>query len=474
LNTSTAQNVSEMSAPSAATTAKDPRYTKGTLYYTKQGLQLVFAYLLLGDFCLQMMEMVIPALMPLQLKAIGASNTVMSVLLITTTYLFNLTMNPLISFKSDNLRTRWGRRIPILIVTAPLCTLFLILLAFAPDFGRALHATALVSWLKLSPLTVMIGTIAVLLVMFQCFHFCLTPVYYYLFVDVVPDAFMGRFMALFRVVATLCSYLFNTFIYGHALSHTRSIYIGCAIVYFTGFMLMCLLVKESDYPPPVHGKRLGFVNSCKVYAKECFSHRHYLLFNARNAFWYLSSLCTIYYVFFFRDALGISLDFIGKVNAWSSLISAALLIPMGMLSDRFKPVRVVLLAMGLVLPVSLLNFFFIHDKISYVIMTLIGIPITTLIAASELPFWASIPPQERYGQFGSANQIACSLAVIIGGVPAGWYMDWLTNNGTIVANYRYGYLWTFTFQFISFLFMYKLYRSWKHYGGPDHYTPPAV
>jgi predicted MFS family arabinose efflux permease len=291
---------------------------------------------------------------------------------------------------------------------------------------------------------------------------------------VVPDAFMGRFMALFRVVGTLSGFVFNTWIYGHAMTHTRIIYLGIAAIYFIGFIGMCLLVKEGDYPPPVHGKGLGLRGSIKVYFKECYSHRHYLYFNARNATWCLASLCGMYMVFFLRDHLNLSLGFLGKIGGYSGLISLVLLYPMGMLSDKFKAVRVTLVAMAMLLPFSLLSFFLLNDATMFVILSMASVPISTLVTASELPFYASLPPRERYGQFGSANQIVISICVIIGSVIAGKFLDWITANGTIVANYRYGYLWTFFFQSISLFFMYKLYRSWLRYGGPDHYIPPKV
>jgi hypothetical protein len=97
-----------------------------------------------------------------------------------------------------------------------------------------------------------------------------------------------------------------------------------------------------------------------------------------------------------------------------------------------------------------------------------------MLAASDLPLYALIPPRERYGQFGSANQLVCSLTTMLAAVVGGLFMDWVTDKGTIVPNYRYLYLWVFAAQVIQVVFMYLLYRSWLKYGGPDNYRPPAV
>lgn len=450
------------------------RLRKGSLQYTKMSLVLLFFYLLWGDFVLQLMETVIPALMPLQLKELGASNTVMGLLLATTPAFFNLTINPVVSFRSDNFRSAWGRRIPFLMVFTPLVTIVLVVLSFSPEIGAAIWKTSIVQQVFGSPNVALIAVMAVCVVVFQFFHFCLMPVYYYLFVDVVPDAYMARFMALFRVVIAINAYLFNTFIYGHALTHTREIYVGCALVYCIGFMWMCWKVKEGKYPPPAHGERLGIWGSIKVYARECYSHPHYLLFNARNAVWGLGMVPGIYIIFVLRDELGLSLDFIGKINGWTALITASILFPMGMLCDRFGAIRIVLIAMCLHTAMHALPFFFLHGKVSFVVLQMIGLPIGALVTASELPFYATIPPRERYGQFGSANQLVISFVTITGSIVAGRYMDWITDGGKIVANYRYLYWWIFTCFVIATVLMYFLYRSWLKYGGPKNYVPPTV
>ena len=46
-------------------------YHCGTLTYTKAGLFAIFAWLLWGDFCLTLMEAVVPSVLPLKLKSLG-------------------------------------------------------------------------------------------------------------------------------------------------------------------------------------------------------------------------------------------------------------------------------------------------------------------------------------------------------------------------------------------------------------------
>ena len=453
--------------------APPPVYHKGTLTYTTLGLIVLFFFLLWGDFCFTLMEQITPSIVPLQLKGMGASNLTIGLLLSTLPQCFGLVTSPVVAFRSDRLRTRFGRRRPILFVVTPLVTLFLVLIAYAPELGRWAVQHVLFQRFGFSPASASILVLAIFLVLFQLFNTCMSPIYYYLFVDVVPDRVLGRFMACFRIIGMLAGYLFNAHIYGHAMTHTRQIYIGAAVFYFIGFMSMCLMVREGEYPPPQNQHRMGLIEAIRLYFRECFSNRHYLLYYARNASSVIAGLCSIYTIFLLRDSLGISLDFIGKVAAWAHLVAAGLLIPMGFVTDWLNPFRATLIATLLFLPFNGLNFLFLYDESSYVRLTLLHLVITSLLNASDLPLAAMVPPRERYGQFSSAGGMITAFVVIGLSPVAAWYTDWMTAKGTIVANYRYGYLWALSWQFVSTVLFIFFYRSWRKHGGPNNYQPPG-
>ena len=58
-------------------------YRCGTLTYTKIGLFALFAWLLWGDFCFTLMEAVVPTVLPLKLKGLGAPNWMIGVIMAT-------------------------------------------------------------------------------------------------------------------------------------------------------------------------------------------------------------------------------------------------------------------------------------------------------------------------------------------------------------------------------------------------------
>ncbi len=114
-------------------------YRRGTLEYTKKTLAMMFFWLLWGDFCFMCMEMVHPTVLPLMLKHLGASNLIISLYVTTAISAISFVINPIMSFKSDRHRSKWGRRRPFLLASTPFVTLFMILTAFSREIGVWLH-----------------------------------------------------------------------------------------------------------------------------------------------------------------------------------------------------------------------------------------------------------------------------------------------------------------------------------------------
>ena len=90
----------------AGITAAPKTWRVGTLVYTRAALVNVFIWMLWGDFCLQVMEAVIPRLVPLQLKAYGTSSAIIGLLVGSIPAGMNFVMNPIISTASDRHRGR--------------------------------------------------------------------------------------------------------------------------------------------------------------------------------------------------------------------------------------------------------------------------------------------------------------------------------------------------------------------------------
>ena len=151
------------------------------------------------------------------------------------------------------------------------------------------------------------------------------------------------------------------------------------------------------------------------------------------------------------------------------------MVPMGMLSDRIHPVRV-LVGLGLFGPISaIVAFFFVHDFRSLVILTLILFPIAQLQGAAAMPLNWLLFPKDQFGQFGSADAMARSIVTIVGSVVAGLFLDFMKRlyHGD-EEYYRWMYIWSAIFATISYFFLWRVYKGWKAHGGRQNYKAPRV
>lgn len=150
---------------------KDPKlYHVGTLTYTKASLAILFCWLLWGDFCYVLMETVVPSIMPLKFKALGASNTSLGMIMTTIPMIINSVFNPVISFKSDRCRSRWGRRIPFILLTAPVTVLFLLGVGFADSIGIWLYKYVNEYTMGLSATQFAVVVIAFMMIIYSFFN----------------------------------------------------------------------------------------------------------------------------------------------------------------------------------------------------------------------------------------------------------------------------------------------------------------
>ena len=451
-------------------------YSVGTLTYTKASMLALMLWLLWGDFCFMIMEVVVPGVMPLTLRTLDAPNWLIGMFLVTIPNIFNATVCPAVSFRSDRHRSPHGRRIPFLRFATPFLALFLALIGGAPHLAAWATRIGLFTNERIVTL-VMIG---VFIVGFQFFNMIVASVYYYLFNDVVPQQYLGRFLGVFRFVGIIAQSTFYFFIFPHAESHSAIIFCGAAVLYLVAFSLMCKNVKEGEYPPPEDAPatvRAGV----RIYIKECFSNRFYWLFYISYSLW-AASLTIGVFVVFFAKSVGLSLAQYGAYSGTVSLIAAVLLIPCGYLADRIHPLRtmriaVTALAFVGILPLVFL-FFPVPKHLAFPVWCVVfgaAIPFLALYTASELPAFMRLLPKDRYGQFSSAASLVRSLAALTGGLLGGLMIDWARGwNSDPDVGYRYIPFWYVTLQGLSATGLWLLYREWQKLGGDKSYVPPDV
>lgn len=159
--------------------------------------------------------------------------------------------------------------------------------------------------------------------------------------DVVPRNFLGRFFGLFRGVSLIAGILFNYFLFGIAEQNFFLIFLGLAVIYAAGFVTVCLKVKEGTYPPvePEEEKAGGFSAAAKNYFVECFGHPFYRWVILAYVTCGLANIPFNAYTIFYAKSIGVDMDAVGKYLAITYLISLCLSYFLGMLADRFHPIR---------------------------------------------------------------------------------------------------------------------------------------
>lgn len=434
-----------------AGTQTEDRYRVGTLFYSKRGLFLIFVWMLWGDFCFTMMERVVPQVMPLQLRSMGASNATINVLVMTLPAVMNMFITPIISVRSDRHRGPRGRRIPFLLWPTPFLTIFLILLGYSPQLSRWFGDLAPG---VLSPGTLALTVFSAFMVLFQIFNMFVASIFYYLFNDVVPPAFLGRFVALFGVVGSGAGFAFNLLIFPFAESHASEIYVAMGVLYFLAFFLMCRNVKEGEYAPPSDlADRQDLLTMVRGYFRECFCDPFYLLVFFRIAFWYVA-MTTTTFVTFFGQQIGLDLAQIGQVNAANVLVMTLALYPMGSLVDRFHPVRMHLLSLLIIPGLSLSFFFFARGYWSFMVLSVLIAPPMALMSASVFPLINAVFPKDRFGQFCSAQALLAAVIMMVGSYLSGRFVD-------ATGDYRYLYVWMAACQALSAVCMLAAYLLWR-------------
>jgi MFS family permease len=458
-------------------------YCAGTLTYTAAGLASLAFWLLWGDFCITIMEVVWQSIVPLKIKELGAPNWIIGVIMVSIPQILNTVLNPIISTASDRHRGPWGRRRPFMMIATPFIGILLCVVGFSPDIGQWLHGAGLGRTTGWSLGAITVGVIGVAIFLFRIAELFISTLFYYFLNDVVPQVVMARFLALIRIVGTGGGALYSFFIYQHALTHMRVIFVAAGLLYFAGFTLMCLRVKEGEYPPPPPRPpdRRGPLGLVKTYARECLQQRLYILLYLHIMVWTLSTAVTVFNVFL-NLSLGMTLQQLGTIAAAVGVASALLTYPAGVLADKFHPMRLMIwmkFSMVLVVPLNFIWLFTSYaPSVNFWILVglnVVNLPLSLIYAALLMPLYMRLYPREQFGQFCSFMAICNASVGVLSGVLGGLFIDWMRRawpDHIYGQDYCYRLLpsWTLFFTGLSLLMLALLYKEWRRLGA-ESYVP---
>lgn len=440
------------------------RYFAGTLKYTTGSLFMLFFWMLLGSFFFSLTERLIPVLMPLSLRAFDCSNQTIGLVVGSVPSVLNIIINPWISFRSDRTRSKWGRRIPYLAVATPFVTIFLVLAGWAPQMGVWL---ASVFSGVFTPATAGVMLLIGFSIFYQIFNLFVGSVFYYLFADVMPEQFMGRFVACFNLVGLGANFVFQSYLLGYAQDYMAWIYTVIAVLYGVFFMVMCVMVREGEYPPPEEtDEKPNAIDNIKLYVRECFSIPFYLWFFIGTALNAASTVCRgLFGIFFAQENIGLDLADYGKISGYIALFMMVLIYPLGWLADRLHPLRVYMSAVVLVIITNIFSYFLTVDRTSFIVTATLMALVYGIQGASTLPMFALLLPKDRYGQFCSAQAVFQALLLVVANWGGGLFIDW-------TGDFRNLYVWDIIFTTLALIAMIQVYRGWIRHGGMKNYVAP--
>lgn len=460
---------------------KQKTYHCGTLSYTQAALIAVFAWMLWGDFCFTLMDTIVNSTLPLKLKALNAPNWLIGMILSAIPNILGMTVCPYISFKSDRYRSKWGRRIPFILWTIPFLCLSLLLLGWSDHISLLLQKHVLILS-NICPATLTIALIGVFMALFQFFNMFVSSVFWYLFNDVIPPQFLARFVGLFRIVGIAAGAFYNYFVFRFAESNMREIFTGAAILYFIGLGMMCLRVKEGEYPP-LEGENADEnkgLSGIKIFFNECFKDKFYWLIFTFSSFLTISTTIGLFNVFFYRE-MGLTLDNIGKFSAITGIAALLAMYFTAIFVDRWHPLRTFMYLCIFSVVGYLMNWVWVFVTLpgNYYFWLCLGIGLISafqyaLTTACGLPLFMRLFPKSRYGQFCSAMVIVRSFCCIVAGLASGLFIDlmkWFFNGSDFA--YRFNFIWLAGFTAGTAVFGVWMYIYWHRLGADRNYHPPA-
>jgi hypothetical protein len=307
------------------------------------------------------------------------------------------------------------------------------------------------------------------LVIFEVSCITANSVFAALINDVVPQAVIGRFFGLFRAFSLLAGIFVNYWLLGKAEEHYIPICLGIALIYGAGFTLMCLKVKEGEYPPPpeIPEKAGGLFFATKTYFRDSLRHPYYLWFFATLILCNITTLPFNLYGVFYAKSIGMNMDIYFKCVAITYGISLCLAYPLGILVDRFHPLRITLFVVGLYGILMLSGMVFVRDVASFTAIMMFHTVLSGTYWTVSASLAQKLLPQDKFAEIASAGGVLNSVAFMAVPIALGAMLDHMHHD------YRFVFPVGLGLVVAAMLIGLVLYRKFQALGGPKHYFSPG-
>jgi MFS family permease len=426
----------------------------------------MFFWLLLGAFAWTLKDRVGQPVTQVLLRNFGASDNYSSFLIISIPAAMALTVLPLLGYFTDRYRSPWGRRIPFLAMYVPLAAISMAGLAASPWLGLNLDL-ALGSGSPGSDALVL-SSLTMFWTLFAFADVVGFLIFGALINDVVPRCVIGRFFGAFRAVGLIAGVVFNYYLFDRVETAYVPIFLGTAAFAVLALGLLCAKVREGSYPPPPPDpKGWEEINrDAKGYFRDCFGSSFYwLLFIA----WALGSTAwtpvNMYSVLFSTQFM--TLAHYGHLLTVTFAVSFVLAYPLGMLADRFHPLRLGIVALALYALAALWGGIFATSPLKFDIAFVLHGVLSGTFMTTTASILQRLLPRLKFAQFASAAGVVVCVVNILIGALAGIVLNVMNQD------YHYIFLMSSAQAWLGLLATLFLYRAYEAHGGDKHYVAPG-
>ncbi len=360
----------------------------------------------LGFFGISLVWPIFNNFVPLLLADRGVGPALIGFILTWDNY-FNIVVQPLAGALSDRTRTRWGRRLPWLMVGAPLAAVAYALIPWAPTVGWMMLAIGLANFalaLFRSP------TIALLGDLFR------------------PEErsqangvinFMGGVGAILAFVVGGALYNLAEGLWGKQAAEAAPFAFGAGMLLLAAGAVVWGVREPAPQGPPPPLRWPGWrLRSWRLDAQPGFGR----LLLALVAWFWAYSILEAWLSSFGRFTLGLSPGDIALYTAVLPLTFVVAAIPAGWVAARLGRKRTILLGLALMVPALLVGGQVRSPGVLMALLAFLGAA-WALVNVNSLPLVYDFGPEERIGLLTGLYYIASNIALVAGPPVMGWLLQ---------------------------------------------------
>lgn len=323
-------------------------------------------------------------LMQLGLKTSGVSDSMLGLIGGINAWLYSYLVM-YFSWKSDRTVSRFGRRIPFLMISAPVIVGTIIL------FPMFQYAVALVALYMIKAIFMDVKAATIPLLNIDC----------------VPRHMLGRINAINATMVCVVSFLALRFGMGLAdHNHYAPYWVGAAILAITS-LIGIYYIKE----PPIRQKREGRFLPWSAMKVAWQDKRTILLMAGVGLIQISATMCNAWIWLFADKNLGVSRGELGAIMSWGIIVPFLISIPVGILIDRFRGIRMVAVYWVLSVTASLWLVFSANSPVTLTIAAMIIAAMGPFYGAADIKVYREADPKD-VGSITSTN--SCLRALIAG------------------------------------------------------------